>query len=289
MLISPDAIRNPVAAGRFYPDDPSDLRDQIQKCIDEVEEESIDGHLLALVAPHAGYAFSGPTAAAAFKCLAGRRFDMVFVLSPSHYDSFQGVSVYTGAGYRTPLGLVPIDQVCVQSLVHHAPDVFQASDLGHREEHGIEVELPFLQTLLHPGWQLVPIVMAERSAMICRRTAEAIQSVSEGRKTLIVASSDLYHGYEYEACQISDKHTLQQIERLDPDAFIRGLEAGACQACGGGPIAVAMHIACQNGPCLTKSLAHITSADITGRRSGYIVGYGAVMMYKEKEGHDGLE
>ncbi len=238
MLISPETIRNPTAAGRFYPDDPSDLKHQIQTFIDEVEEEPIEGDVLALIAPHAGYVFSGSTAATAFKHLAGTQVDTVFVLSPSHFDSFRGVSVYSGAGYRTPLGVVPIDQACVHSLIDYAPDVFQASELGHREEHGVEVELPFLQALLNPGWSLVPIVMAERSAAICWQ--------------------------------------------LDPDTFIQGLETGTYQACGGGPIAVAMHIARQNGPCHTKLSAHTTFADITGRRSGYMVGYGAVIMYKNK-------
>jgi AmmeMemoRadiSam system protein B/AmmeMemoRadiSam system protein A len=288
MPIPAQAIRNPAAAGRFYPDDPLDLKRQIQTFIDEVTEEPVEGDVLALVVPHAGYVFSGSTAAASFKYIADLRVDTVFVLSPSHFDPFQGVSVYTGAGYRTPLGVVPIDQACARSLVDYAPDVFSATELGHREEHGIEVELPFLQVLLSPSWQLVPIVMAERSSTICRRTAEAILSVSEGKQILVIASSDLYHGYEYEACHASDERTLQHIEQLDPEAFIQGLETEVYQACGGGPIAVAIHIALHHGPCHTKSMAHTTSADISGRRSGYMVGYGAVAIYKVEEEHIGL-
>lgn len=281
MPIAPDAMRKPAAAGRFYPDDPPVLKRQIQVFTESIEAVPVEGEILALVAPHAGYAFSGATAAAAFKHITGRRFDTVFVLSPSHFDRFDGVSLYTGAGYQTPLGIVPIDRMTVQALIDHAPDLFLATELGHREEHGIEVELPFLQTLLAPGWQLVPLVMADQSIEVARRTAAAILHISTGKSTLIIASSDLYHGYNYEEARASVQATLVEIEKGDPIAFIQGINAGTCQACGSGPIAVVMHMAHHSGVCETDILAHTTSADVTGDRSGYVVGYGAAIMYKK--------
>jgi AmmeMemoRadiSam system protein B/AmmeMemoRadiSam system protein A len=283
MSISPDAIRPPAVAGRFYPADPVELTRQIRSLVQEVNAKPPGGSLLALVAPHAGYPFSGPTAAAAFKLAADLRVETVFVISPSHYDLFRGVSVYTGAGYRTPLGVVPVDRDRALALAACAPDVIHADEAGHREEHGIEVELPFLQHLLSPGWKLVPLVMGERPAALCIRLAEALLTVSRGAPALFVASSDLYHGYSYDACHASDERTLRAVERLDAEGFLQGLESDAFQACGGGPIAVVLRIAEQTGGCRRRLLAHTTSADVTGRRTGYMVGYGAVAVYTEAE------
>ena len=135
--IPSEAVRKPAVAGTFYP-------------------ESLTGQVIALVAPHAGYTFSGPTAASAFKQINGKQLDRVFVICPSHRDYFSGVSVYTGKGYDTPLGMVSIDRIRAQMLCERLPDIVQETMLGHREEHGIEVELPFLQRILAPGWHTRP-------------------------------------------------------------------------------------------------------------------------------------
>lgn len=279
-VILPDAIRKPAVAGQFYPDSPLQLQREVDALLDRVTTVLPTGEVVALVAPHAGYAYSGETAASAFRQITGHHFDTVFVLCPSHRDYFSGVSVYTGGGYETPLGIVPIDRERGLRLIACAPDLIHETTLGHRAEHAIEVELPFLQRILTPSWKLAPLVMADRSAEVCARLAAAIIAVSEGIATLIVASSDLYHGYSYEACHTTDEKTLGAIKRFDADLFIQGLEEERYQACGGGPIAVAMLVARRNGVDTVEILGHTTSGDVTGRHDGYTVGYGAVAFRK---------
>ena len=277
MPISPDDVRPPVCAGRFYPSDPSELEGLVTRLMDAAERTATADSITALLAPHAGYAFSGPTAAVAFKQVSGGSFDTVFVLSPSHYETFQGVSLFPGIAYETPLGTVPIDLKRAEALAAAAPDLIRTDEIGHRQEHGVEVELPFLQMAIKSGWKLLPLVMGSQSARACHHLSDAILATGYGGSTLIVASSDLYHGYSYEACHASDHRTLEAVERLDPDAFLIGLESASYQACGGGPIAVASLLAQKSGGRQAHLLAHTTSADVTGKHDGYVVGYGAAV------------
>lgn len=275
MPLYSNTLRPSVCAGRFYPSDPSELKELVGRLLDEAERTSPAGSLTGLIAPHAGYLYSGSTAGVAFKQVSGDSFDTVVVLSPSHYESFQGMSLFPGSAYETPLGLVPLDQRRAEALAAAAPEVIRTDEIGHGQEHGVEVELPFLQTALNPGWKLLPIIMGSQSASDCHQLANAIINTGEGGSMLIVASSDLYHGYSYEACQATDRRTLEAVERLDPDAFLLGLESDSYQACGGGPITVALLLARIAGGRQARLLAHATSADVTGKRDGYVVGYGA--------------
>ena len=281
--IPADAVRRPAVAGKFYPESQSELQQSIDALMDNAETESLPGQVVALVAPHAGYAYSGPTAASAFKQIIGKQFDTVFVLCPSHRDYFSGVSVYTGKGYETPLGLVSIDRIRTQKLCEHLPGIVHETMLGHREEHAIEVELPFLQRILASGWQLAPLVMATFDTDLCRRLADAIIAVSEGISALIVASSDLYHGYSYDDCHTTDMQTLQAVERFDSEAFLQGLQEETFQDCGGGPITVTMNAARRLGADEVRIIGHTTSGDVTGRHEGYVVGYGAAAFYRREE------
>ncbi|MBM3261821.1 MAG: AmmeMemoRadiSam system protein B [candidate division Zixibacteria bacterium] len=271
-------IRPSSAEGRFYPAEPAVLKRQVAELLDTAPQSST-ATVTALVAPHAGYVYSGSTAAAAFGQVAGQAFETVFVVGPSHFDFFSGVTVYPGDAYRTPLGDIPIDRERCRILLDATPDLIRAWEAGHREEHGIEVELPFLQHALAPGWTLVPLVMGTRTPTECARLADAIVVASGNTPVLIVASSDLYHGYDYAECHASDRRTLEGVVQLDPQAFSDGLASGVFQACGGGPIAVAQHLARRMPGSQADILTHTTSADITGRRDGYMVGYGAAAFY----------
>ncbi len=276
MKLFSDTVRPPVCAGRFYPSDPSELKHLVVCLMDATERTATADSITALIAPHAGYQFSGATAAVAFKQVLGDAFDTVIVLSPSHYETFQGVSIYPGLAYGTPLGEVPIDRNRAESLADVASGLIRTNEIGHRQEHGVEVELPFLQEALKPGWKLLPMVMGRQSARECHELAEAIVKTGDGESLLIVASSDLYHGYSYDACHASDRRTLEAVEGLAPVDFLMGLESNSYQACGGGPVAVALLLARNAGVHKARVLAHTTSADVTGKRVGYVVGYGAV-------------
>jgi AmmeMemoRadiSam system protein B/AmmeMemoRadiSam system protein A len=240
---------------------------------------SIDGDVCALIAPHAGYVYSGSTAALAYKQVVGRAFEAVVVIAPSHQEDFPGVSVYRGDAYLTPLGVVPVARNLIERLVKQ-DECIHVMDAGHRDEHALEVQLPFLQVALGRCLSIVPIVMADRSQKICRRLGEAIAEAAEGKTLLIIASSDLYHGYSYDACVQSDTLTLAGIEAFDPEGFCEGLERGRYQACGGGPITAALIAAREMGANSVKILHSINSNDVIGERGGYVVGYGAAVVYR---------
>lgn len=281
LSIPSDAIRPSAVAGQFYPESPSLLRHQLDEFFHETEMMRVEGEVMAIVVPHAGYVYSGQTAAHAYTQVSGRQVETVFVLAPSHWDTFDGVSVYTGRGYETPLGVVPVDREKALALITQDSEVIHATLLGHRLEHSLEVQLPFLQYLLPSTWRLVPIVMCDRSPQLCQRVAAAIVAVSCGTSSLIVASSDLYHGYSYNDCTGMDARTLHSLERFDPDEFLQGLTTQTYAACGGGPITVAMLAAKQLGADTAQVIAHTTSGDVVGKREGYIVGYGAAAIYRK--------
>jgi len=266
-------IRRPMVAGQFYPDDPAMLRAQVDALLEETPIEDLDGEILGLVAPHAGYPYSGAVAAYAYRQVKGERFDVVVVLAPSHAERFVGTSVYTGKGYETPLGVVPVNGELADRIVS-AGDPIQASTAGHRTEHALEVQLPFLQRTLE-DLAIVPIVMGGISVEMCRALADAVVSATEGMRVLIVASSDLYHGYSYRECLETDRRTLEAIERFDPEDLCRGMMR-QYQACGGGPIAAALFASRAMGADRAQVVSRTNSNDVTGMRDGYVVGYAAV-------------
>lgn len=275
-------IRKPVVAGMFYTADPEQLRAQVNNFLANAELIDIPGEIIALVCPHAGYEYSGQVAAYAYKQVQDKEFDAVVIIAPSHQEYFSGASIYDGDGYETPLGVVPVHTELAKAIAK-LDKLIHLSSAGHLKEHSLEVQLPFLQQTVNQP-QIVPIVMADHSLETCQRLGEAILSATEGKNVLIIASSDLYHGYSYDDCVATDKRTLAKIEEFDPEGLSRGLADGSCQACGGGPIVAMMFAARRMGADRAKVIKSTNSGDVTGQRSGYIVGYGAAVIYKTQGG-----
>ena len=272
-----NGVRKPAVDGQFYPGDPTALTTSIDRMLERSELADIQGDIVALVVPHAGYVYSGQTAAAGYRQVQGKALDAVVVIAPSHQDMFSGASVYNKGGYQTPLGVAPVEVDLADAVISQNPSI-RFTMAGHRNEHALEVQVPFLQRTIE-SLKIVPIVMGERSLELCRALAQAIVVASQGKRILIVASSDLYHGYSYEACVQADRRTLAAIETFDPEAFCRGLDA-QYQACGGAPIATALMAAKDMGADRAKVVARTNSNDATGTRGGYVVGYAAVVVYK---------
>ncbi|MCR4439683.1 MAG: AmmeMemoRadiSam system protein B [bacterium] len=271
-------VRPPAVAGAWYSDDPTTLRATIQKWLDQAQDAGVEGEIYGLLAPHAGYEYSGATAAVSYRQVRGRQYDAVVIIGPSHREYFAGVSVFNGEGYRTPLGVAAVDKELAAAIAEADP-LISLGEAGHRgAEHSIEAQVPFLQVAL-PGTKIVPIAMLDDSWDTCRRVGAAIAGAAAGRKVLIVASSDLYHGESYAACNASDAQTLAQVEGIDPQAFCKGARAGKYAACGAGPIAAMQCAAQLLGATQAKVLAHTTSGDVTGQKTGYVVGYGAAVVF----------
>lgn len=243
-------------------------------------------NVVAVVAPHAGYVYSGPVAAYSYALLKGRKFDRVVVIAPSHYDAFGFSSVYDGAAYATPLGRIPVDRAFAAKLARTSP-LIKLSAAGHtpsadRPEHALEVQLPFLQRVLGP-FQLVPVIVGDQSYDTCRALGVALAKLIQGSSTLIVASSDLSHFHPYDDAAKLDRKTLKAIAEYDYFDLSRNLELRVWEACGGGPIVAAMIAAERLGATDAKVLRYANSGDVTGDRSR-VVGYGAVALVKTAGG-----
>jgi AmmeMemoRadiSam system protein B/AmmeMemoRadiSam system protein A len=271
-------IREPAVAGSWYPGNPEVLSRDVKRYLENVKREKVEGEVVGLVSPHAGYMYSGQVAAYAYKLIEGKSFDTVIVIGPSHQALFKGVSIYDRGGFRTPLGVVPVDVDLSKKIMEKRKEI-QFIPEAHLREHSLEMQIPFLQTVLKT-FKLVPIVMEpDWSWETCQYLSTAIAETVRGKKVLLVASSDLSHFHSYDEAVKLDKIVLDHIDRFDPEGLNRDLRNGRCEACGGGPIISVMLAAKALGANKGKVLKYLNSGDVTGDRSR-VVGYAAGVFYK---------
>ena len=274
-------IRKAAVAGSWYTNDPKELRKEMTTYLENAKIAGIDGEILAVISPHAGYAYSGFTAAHSYKQVKGNHYDAVIVLAPSHHEAFSGASVFNKDGYETPLRIVLVEKNIANAIIDHNDDIRFTWE-GHREEHSLEMQLPFLQVAI-PQLKIVPIVLWDFSWENCKKLADAITKAVQGKKVLLVASSDLYHGYSYDECKQTDNRTLSSIVELDPPQLCEDFQDRNLMACGAGGIVVAELVAMNLGANKAQIIYHTNSNDVTGSRGGYVVGYGSVVIYKESK------
>jgi AmmeMemoRadiSam system protein B/AmmeMemoRadiSam system protein A len=275
-------VRPPAVAGSFYPADAKMLAATMKQMLAEVPPIALGGPVLALVAPHAGYVYSGPVAAYAYAALQGRKFQRVVVLAPSHCESFSYSSIYDGDAYATPLGNLPIDHAFARRLEQTSSSI-RISSHGHAVsaqggEHAIEVQLPWLQQVLG-GVQLVPIVMGDHSFEASRALGVALAALMADGETLIVASSDLSHYHPYDDAVRMDHKTLDALADWDYFSMARNFEGRVWEACGGAPIVAAMIASERLGANRAEVLHYANSGDTAGSRAK-VVGYGAAALTK---------
>lgn len=228
---SRDRPRAPAAAGEFYPADPAALRAEVDALLDHADPPLASARTLAIVAPHAGYALSGATAARAFRAVRGQAFARVLVLGPAHDIPAKGALLDDATSYVTPLGPVPVDVEARKALF--ANPMFANAPKTSGREHAIEVELPFLQRALAPGFRLVPVLLGDVDASTARAIADALRPLAEG--ALVVASSDFTHAgkkYGFEPFG-ADPSIGASVRALDLGLFLavaRGPDAAAKEA-----------------------------------------------------------
>ncbi len=278
-------VRAAAVAGSFYPADPTQLAKTVDALLAQPAPQVDAQSVVAIVAPHAGYQFSGSVAANSYAALKGRKLRRVVVIAPSHYESFGFSSVYDGEAYATPLGKIPVDREFARWLAQQNSLIRLASNghvsSGERGEHALEVQLPFLQRVLG-SFQLVPVVMGAQDYQASRALGTALARLITGPDTLIVASSDLSHFHPYDQAVQLDRATLGAIEQGDYLTLSHNLESRTWEACGGGPIVAAMIAAERLGGTQAKVLKYANSGDITGDR-GRVVGYGAVALVRSPQ------
>ena len=257
------AIRPPAVAGTFYPADAVRLRAMVEELV-AAADPSPDGRTpKALIAPHAGYVYSGPVAGRAFAALGAGAAPIrrVVVIGPAHFVPLRGLALPTAAAFRTPLGDVALDGAAMAAL-RDLPQV-TVDDAPHEPEHGIEVELPFLQTLLG-GLTLVPLVVGQATR---EEVALVLERLWGGPETLLVISSDLSHYEPYARAREHDAATAAAIERLD------GAALGPADACGHLAIAGLLREVLRRG-LAARRLDLRNSGDTAGPKDA-VVGYGA--------------
>jgi AmmeMemoRadiSam system protein B len=254
-------IRPPAVAGTFYPADPRQLRSMVQSMLTEPKTEDILPK--AIIAPHAGYVYSGPIAASAYARLRGGRDTIrrVVLLGPSHRVAFQGLAVSSAEAFATPLGTVPLDREASEALLQF-PFVHRL-DQAHAFEHSLEVHLPFLQEVLK-NFSLLPILVGDADP---RQVAEVIDWLWDGDETLIVVSSDLSHYHDYATARCMDQATSQAIEALRPE------DIGYADACGRLPVS-GLLIAARKHGLKGRTIDLRNSGDTAGPKES-VVGYGA--------------
>lgn len=268
------AVREPAVAGLFYSDHPGKLRHAVDEYL-QLEPASAtpcDDYIAAtpkaIIVPHAGYIYSGSTAAQAYRALApvASSIRRVVLLGPSHRVGFDGVAFCSSDYFRTPLGDVPIDQSAFVAI-SNLPNI-QLLDKAHEQEHSLEVQLPFLQYLL-PNFKLVPLVVGDASMDTVASVLNALWGDDE---TLIVISSDLSHFHDYSAAKAIDARTCQAIEQFKPE------QISYDQACGRNPVKGLLCVA-KSRDLLVKTLSLCNSGDTAGDRNR-VVGYGAWAFYE---------
>ncbi len=256
-------IRQPAVAGIFYPDDPRRLTRDLAALLESAAPAAVDpASIKALVVPHAGYVFSGPVAATAYRLLVSRRHQIgrVILLGPSHRVAFQGLALPTVSEFQTPLGTIPLDLDALQ-CIEGLPGVSRRDD-AHDREHSLEVQLPFLQTVLS-AFRLVPMVVGDADQ---ETVTGVLDRLWGDRETLIVISSDLSHYLPYEKARRVDSRTSRLIEQqLDA---ITGE-----QACGCRPLNGLLRASKRRG-LQVKTLDLRNSGDTAGSAE-QVVGYGS--------------
>ena len=261
-----DTIRRPAVAGQFYPAEAEALRASVQSYLNGAEEEAASGTSppKALIAPHAGYIYSGGVAGRAYAALTperAARIKRVVLLGPAHRVGFYGIAAPSVDAFQTALGTVPVDQDSIERAVK-SPTVFRF-DEPHRNEHSLEVQLPFLQMLLD-DFTLVPLVVGSATG---EEVASALEDVWGGDDTLVVISSDLSHYLDYDTARQVDSRTSEAISQLKAEEVKPG------HACGYVPVQGLLINARRHG-LKGETLVLRNSGDTAGPRE-QVVGYGA--------------
>jgi hypothetical protein len=276
------AVRPAAVAGTWYPGQPSRLAADVQAHLEMAGRDApfavpADAGLVAVIAPHAGLKYSGEVAAHSYVLLRSRAFETIVLVGPSHYVGFAGVSIWPQGAFQTPLGDLRVDRELASAIAARCP---AAADLpeAHIREHSLEMQLPFLATLV-PQTPLVPIVMGFQTRATAYELADAIASAAAGRRVLLVASSDLSHFHDAQTASALDRAVIARVDALDDEGLMSLLERRADHACGGGPMVTVLRAARALGATTGRVLRYADSGDVSGDKSS-VVGYMAAAVWR---------
>jgi len=283
-------IRKPAVAGQFYPADASDLKSKILEYLDKVSKQEIEGEIKAILVPHAGYDFSAPVSAYAYKQLEGKKIENVIIICNSHSSFFSDIAIDDSDAWETPLGQVEVNRELVKKLADSNSEIVLNS-IAHESDHTLEVQLPFLQVALKPGFKIVPILFGNTKDDSYENLAEALKN-NLGENDLVVISTDMSHYPNYEDANLIDKKTLEIINTgsvEDLEKNIREIEQKNISneeilLCGVDGAKTVMKL---KGDLEWQSevLGYKNSGDSLYGDKESVVGYGAVVFVLQNVGH----
>ncbi len=269
------SVREPAVAGMFYPEKKGDIKDQIKFLLEATKIDKVYDDIFGLIAPHAGYTYSGKTTAYAYNLIKDIDIENVILVSPSHREYFKGSCIFEGDAYKTPLGEIEINTDIRDTLVFKSETIF-AGYKGHDQEHAIEVHLPFLQTVLKK-FKLVPIIVGDQSLKYLDELVYKLAGINS-EKTLVIASSDLSHFYTKKHADEMDSLIEENINSFDYNNLYQILSERTAEACGGGPIYILLKTAAIKGYLNSEVLYRNDSSEASGVTSE-VVGYLSAVVY----------
>lgn len=275
------AVRPSPLVGRWYEADPEILARTVDGYLDSAQLPTLEGEVIAVIAPHAGHAYSGPVAGYAFAAIRGRSPDLVAVIGPMHHPYVEPLITTAYDAYATPLGVVPVDKDTLRELdtILKLELGFGLSPVSRDPEHSLEIELPFLQRALSSEWKLLPVMDRAREPRVSQALGKALAQVLRGRNFVIVGSTDLSHFYNQQTALNYDRAMLKAMEDFDPLEAFDLERAGKGFACGLGSFTAVMWAAQELGADKVQVLHHATSGNVTGDYSS-VVGYGAAVILR---------
>jgi AmmeMemoRadiSam system protein B len=281
------AIRRPAVAGAFFDANPSSLRKQITDSFNHrlgpgrLPGDNIESGIQAIVAPHAGYVYSGPSAAHAYLKLAEQeKPDTVIVIGPNHTGWGKHISIMGDGQWETPLGNVDLDTEIAQKIVQNSKFT-EFDDKAFIREHSVEVQVPFLQ-FIYPDFTLVPICMGYQDLETSKDLGKAIHEAVEGRNAMIVASSDLNHMESKSVSNRKDRFVLDAIDAMDEVKLQESVRREKISTCGYGPVSATLVASKLGGAKSSEILSYYTSGDIIGD-DRQVVGYASAIISRDEK------
>ncbi|MEA3327285.1 MAG: AmmeMemoRadiSam system protein B [Chloroflexota bacterium] len=276
MMTELKTVRPSPIAGTWYSANPDRLRKTIDSYIEKAALPNLPGEVVALVAPHAGYQYSGSVAGHAYKAIAGKSFDTVAVISPMHQYHPRPLLTSAHRAYGTPLGEIPLaaEKVAEINTALQERAGVSLTPINNDREHSLEIELPFLQRAIKGEFNLIPIMLRDQSRAIAQTLGEILAEELQGESCLLVASSDLSHFYPETVANQLDNRVLSALNDFSPDGLFDLKDQGKGHACGLAAIAAVLWSARKLGAKDVTLLCYDTSASTTGDKSS-VVGYGA--------------
>ena len=272
-------IKQPNVSGQFYSADPAQLSQDIDGFFAKADIVPVVKHVEILVAPHAGYFYSGSVAAYSFKAVSQSKYKTVVILAPSHFFGFDGISVWDEGAFATPLGQVEVDSAFTKKLAAANPK-FYFEPKAFEKEHALEVEIPFLQKTFK-DFKIVPVVMGMASFPLLNDFAAALKDIIGNRgDVLIVVSTDLSHYHEDGVARKMDAVGLSFVKELDAQKVFAGNYQRSIEMCGFVPLTAAILYAKLKGINHVDILHYGNSGDASGDRRS-VVGYSSVIMYRD--------